>query len=366
MKQNLMLGACLLSLSLGYSTDAKSTEFNPQLNGIVLFELENDWAYDSEDSDAEVNTLFTTIEPYLLLSLTDRLAIESNLVLEPLKSSKAKGDDRFLEDHTLSIEELKLSYFGDNYTVFAGKYNPTFGIAWDLAKGIVGKDLAKTYELKERIGLGGSYTVGSKKIGTHTATASFFFLDTTFLSESLFKERTDSELSKGGVSNTEDLSSHSFTLDSENVAGIKGLDTHIGYYNQAEGDADSSSKVNEKGYAAAVTYQFYADDHHKIKMKALLEYADLHNFKGTKDKDEQFITGSLVTKYDKKWNLTIAHTQQTITEPSVSTKDDYQFQISAGRVFKNGISLDVGYRQAEKSDKKTEGIISLLGYTYEF
>lgn len=361
-----LLGTCVTALLVGNITHSNATEFQPQLNGLVLFELENDWAYDSEKDDKEVNTLFTTIEPYLILSLTDRIAIESNLVLEPLKSSKPKGDDRFFEDHALSIEELKLSYFGDDYTVFGGKFNPSFGVAWDLAKGIVGKDFAKTYELKERIGFGGSYTAGNKKLGIHKATANFFFLDTTFLSESLFTERPDSELSKGGVSNTEDLSSYSVTLDSENIFGIKGLNTHFGYYDQSEGKEDKDKKVDEVGYAAAATYKFYADKDHKFKIQTLLEYADLQNFKGTKDKDERFLTASIITKYDKKWNLTLAATDVEITETGEKTKDEYQFQISAGHVFKNGISFDVGYRQSKQDDITTRGIVSLLAYIHEF
>jgi len=353
----------LFSIIFLHPSLVKADGFSPQLYGLVLFEVENDWAFDSEDTKSEVNTLFTTIEPYLILSLTDRLAIESSIVLEPLKIAN-DGNNRTFDFEALKIEELKLSYFGDNFTVFGGKFNPSFGIAWDLAKGIVGKDLAKDYELKERLGFGGSYFYDSEVTGLQTLTANTFFLDTSFLSNSIVTKREINDLDDGGVSNTEDLASFSVTLDGENTGGIKGLNTYISYYNQSEGDADSSSKDNEEGYAAAASYKFYPAD--KVSMTVFGEWANIQNYKGDTTTDHNYLTGSLVTKFNKNWNTTLAYTSRDINITKKDNKDDYQLQASAGYFFKNGFSTDIGYRQQEKSGKLTKGIVGLLAYTYEF
>ena len=72
------------------------------------------------------------------------------------------GDDRFLEDHGLYAEELFVNYETGHFAGYAGKFNPSFGTAWDLAPGIFGTDLAEDYEITERIGLGGALKFGGE------------------------------------------------------------------------------------------------------------------------------------------------------------------------------------------------------------
>ena len=152
------------------------------LSGEISIEVQNDYTYESDDPAAELNDLYTTIEPSFSLYLGSGLSIESGLVLEPVKDAV---DDRAFEDEGLYVETLFLQYEGDGWAVFGGKFNPGFGIAWDATPGIWGTDFAEDYEMTERVGFGGSVDLVAGSAGTHTLSASTFFADTSFLSGSL-------------------------------------------------------------------------------------------------------------------------------------------------------------------------------------
>lgn len=335
--------------------------FNPQLNGIVLMESRNDWGFDSESSDKEILNSFVRIEPYLILSLTDRLTLETAISIDQLKNVE-KGDDLFLSDQTLVIEELKLGYFGDYFSVFGGKFNPSFGTAWDLSAGIYGKEIAKDYELRERIGGGASLYNYFEGFGEHRLTANTFFLDTSFLSGSALAARGEKDLSDGGVSNTEDLSSYSVTWDGLDVFDVKSLNTHLGYYNQSQGDADTN-KENETGLAIGANYTVYLDKN--IKSTLLAEWTQINNSAGGQ-KDIDYLTLSAKTKLYKQWNIGLAYTDKHVKNAGSSNENDYQFQLTGGYLFKNGFSMDGGYRVTDKDGKTTEALGALLAYTYEF
>ena len=336
-------------------------EFSPRLNGLVLVEVQNDWAHHSDDPDAEVNTLFTTIEPYLILSFNDRLALEAGFVLEPVQDPDT-GDDTEFENEGLYVQELKFTYTGDNFGLFAGKYNPTFGMAWDLAPGIYGADFAEDYELTERIGFGGSYMFGSEQAGEYTLTGNAFFADTSILSEATITKRGRTHESDGGVSNTEDLSSFSVTLDSEELAGIEGLNANAGYYNQSEGDADVGLD-NETGYAVGANYTFPLSDN--VEASVLGEWAGIRNSAGGSD-DVNYLTTSLSLTVNDHWNFSASYTNRQTDVFGGSDVNDHLYQVSAGYMFDNGLSVDVGYRGSEESNVDTQMMGALVSYTYEF
>lgn len=133
-KRTLLSTVALLTCAVPF-TPAQAADFDPQLNGVILFEVQNDWAVDSEDRTAEVNTMTTKIEPYFILSFNDRLSLEASFVIEQVQDPDP-DDDTFFENEGIFAEEIKFVYSGDNWSAFAGKYNPTFGTAWDLAPGI--------------------------------------------------------------------------------------------------------------------------------------------------------------------------------------------------------------------------------------
>ena len=355
------MAALLAGFFIMPGSKARAEEFAPSLHGIVLFEMQNDLAFDSGDPDAEINTLTTTIEPYFILSLTDRLALESTLILEPVQDPDP-GDDTYFDNEGLYVEQLMLSYTAEDFTAFAGKFHPDFGTAWDLAPGIYSADFAEDYELTERVGVGGSFTMGDDETGEYTASASTFFADTSFLSESAFTRRGNLDEEDGGVSNTNDLSSFALALNGENPFAIEGLNVNLAYRDQSEGDADVGLD-RERGYVAGVNYTFPVSE--KIEATVLAEWAGIRNLEGGTD-NVNYLTTSLGFTVYNNWNFAASYTGRNTETSGGPDIDDYLYQFSAGYAFENGFTVDVGYSRREESDVKTDIAGALLGYTYEF
>lgn len=344
----------------GCTPSAFADNFSPQLNGIISFEIQNDWTYESDDPDLEVNSLYTTIEPYFILSLNDHLAFEAALVFEPVQDPDA-GEDSEFDNEGLYAQELKFTYTGERLGLFIGKYNPTFGTAWDLAPGIYGSDFAEDYELTERLGFGGSYVFEALDVGTHTITANSFFTDTSILSDSTITRRGRTDKNDGGPGNTEDLSSLSVTLDSENPVGIEGLNTHLGLLHQAEGDADEGSG-DQNGVVLGANYTMELSDTYELT--GLAEWASISNTEG--NDDTRYLTTSLVLNIDDNWNVAASYTGRTTNIEDEGDMDDNLFQLSAGYAFENGFTVDAGYRWAEEDNVESNGVGALIAYSYEF
>lgn len=343
-----------------YAPSAQAIDFAPQLNGVVSFEIQNDWTFDADDSDAEINALYGTIEPYFILSFNDRIALEASLVFETVRDADP-GENWEFGNEGLYAEELKLSYTGNNFTVYGGKFNPAFGSAWDMAPGLYGDELID-YELKERLGFGGNYTLDTENAGYHTLTATTFFLDTSFLSESEVTHRGRADKSDGGMSNTEDLSSYSITLDSEWVGHVDGLNTHIGYYKQKAGDADTGLD-DEHAFAIGANYTFDLTD--DIETMVIGEWATIRNFEGD-NVDATYYTAGIGFGLYENWNLGMSYTRRDKDVQGGPDVDDDMFQISGGYAFENGITFDVGYMYKEDDNDESNTLGALVGYSFEF
>ena len=80
----------------------------------TVIEVQNDFAFDSDDPDLELNDFFTKTEPAIALFLTENLSIQSGLVIEPL-FGPGPQDDRFFEDHGLFAEALTINFDTDHF-----------------------------------------------------------------------------------------------------------------------------------------------------------------------------------------------------------------------------------------------------------
>ena len=45
----------------------------PQISGSLVVETQNDYTYDSDDPGGEINDLFTTTEPEIIINFTENL-----------------------------------------------------------------------------------------------------------------------------------------------------------------------------------------------------------------------------------------------------------------------------------------------------
>ena len=82
----------------------------PRIEGEVVFEVQNDWTYSSDDAGSEINDLFTATEPDINVFATEELFLNLRLTLEPAVDPKP-DDDRVFEDHGLFVETQILGLF---------------------------------------------------------------------------------------------------------------------------------------------------------------------------------------------------------------------------------------------------------------
>ena len=331
----------------------------PRLDLELDIEIQNDWTFDSEDPDGSFNNLFTTTELATGVHILPGLSLQGAFVLEEVKNTTS-GKDRVFREHGFHAQQLFLAYEQDAFSVFGGKFNPTFGIAWDVAPGVYGTGVAgDTYEQTERIGFGGSVNFGGDGIGgdgfgEHALTAQTFFLDTSVLSESLGTNKGPARRSDGGPSNTEDFSSFSITLDGvfPDLPAAPGY--HLGVIRQAGGQGDPKDEVGvAAGLFAAVEL---TED---LTLEPLVEYVHLSNAEA-KDQDRDVITGALGL-YHGPWNAALAHSS-SFTErgdPTLDPADVHSTQVSVGYSFDFGLDLDLGYNfvQENNIDSHTVGVL---------
>ncbi len=335
-------------------------EHTPRVEVSIPIEVQNDWSYRSDDAANETNILFTKMEPEATVHVVPGLTLFGHAVLEPVRDL-GPGESGAFEDEGIFVEDLYIDYAFDGFGLRGGKFTPAFGIGWDIRPGIYGNDFAEAgYEFSERIGIAGRAGFEIEAAGAYTVTVHGFFLDTTFLSQSLGRGRGTTDRTDGGVSNTGDFASYALTLDSENVAGIDGLGARLSYIRQAKGEGDED---DEKGFSVALWHELGLGKN--LTLAPVIEYVHFYDAEGVDGQDRDFLTiaGRLGWR---SWNLTLAYTGRDTEASGTPEVDDYQFQVSAGYLFEFGLEIDVGWQIVEESDVETQRLGVLVAYTASF
>ena len=354
------VGRNLLACLVLETATVHGAEHPPRVVVSIPIEVQNDWTYDSDDASNKHDQLFTKIEPEATVHFMRGLTLVGHAVLEPVRDPEA-GEDRFFEDEGIFVEDLYLDYAFARHGLRGGKFTPAFGIGWDITPGIYGTDFAEAgYEFAERIGIAGRAGFEIESAGAYTLTAHAFFLDTTFLSQSLGRGRGATDRGDGGVSNTEDLSSYALTLDGEKVAGIDGLGARISYVRQAKG---VDNEKDEKGISAALWHELKLGE--DLTLPPIVEYVHFDDAEGVDGQDRDFLTVAGQLGW-RSWNLTLAYTGRDTETSGVAEIDDYQFQVSAGYSFKFGVDIDVGWQIVEESGVETQRLGVLVAYTASY
>ncbi len=329
----------------------------PRIDGSVSVEIQNDYVTRSDRKDNEINDLTTSNDLFLAIRATPALSLQTSLVVEDVKDPRP-GQNRYFEDVGAYVETLGLVYHSGPVTLFAGKFNPTFGVAWDLAPGIYGADLADDYELTERIGFGGAVTLDGGDLGRHTLTGQTFYLDTSMLSQSWGARRGRTREADGGVSNTKTLESFSVTLDGEVAHTIDGLRYQLGVERQRQGRTETN---DEWGLAAALYGAVeLADD---IDLEPVLEWARIRNFDGESNTLTYTTAGAVL--YVGSWNVALSYTGRKTDPKGSGAFTDPLVQVSAGYEFDNGLSVNVGYVSFQDEGIDTNVIGLLLAYDFD-
>jgi hypothetical protein len=328
------------------------------LGGVVSLELQGDATVASDDPAREGFAVNPTVDADLVLRLSDTVRLRAGLVAETA-FDQTSIDDRFFEDVQAGVETLFLAHEPDAFTLYAGKFNPPFGIAWDLAPGLYGTDFAEDYELTERIGFGGSVALGGAATGLHVLGASAFFLDTTVLSESLIERRGRARLSDGGASNTGDPASFTVTLDGADLPGLPGLAYHAAVSRQERGEGDVA---DELGYGVALYGDVVLGD--DLVLEPLVEFVRQENDEAGPD-DATYVTGALALNHGP-WSLALTGTLRSIEVADGPDADDHLVQVSIGYWFRKGLVLQAGYKTTRESGIDFDVLGALLGYEVVF
>lgn len=311
-------------------------------------EIQNDNTYESDDPDAEINDLYTTIESGMVLSFSDTFSLQNTLMIEPVLDPEP-GKDRTFDDTALYVEEIKFNYEKDSFALFAGKFNPSYGWAWDKTAGVYGTDLPEDYEMTGKIGAGASFKFGPDS--KHSLTFNTFFADTSFLSDTTHKDTETLSKEDGGVSNTEDFSSYSLSLEGEIIENF-GYQLSHSILEAGEGDEN-----DEKGYSASLEYSLELSK--DCQLVPFVEYASFDSYEGSKE-DADYLTGSLSLEI-RSFNISAAYTSRDFEgEDDIS---DYQYQFSTGYAFENGFSLDLGWKETEESEIQSRCLGLLAAYS---
>ena len=359
-----------VALALAVPVEAQESKLTfPSIDGEVEIEIEFDRKYDSDDRTKEVSDLFTETELGLKLHLMRGLDIAFEGQLKPIRKADP-DEDRVFDDHGLFAEKLYVKYNVKYKTgwlsLLGGKFTPKFGRAWDGGEapgsGIFGTEFAEEgYELAERIGFGGSFTLDAGEAGSHKFTASTFFLDTSALSNSAFNKRGQTRRTSGGVSNTGDFASYGLALDGEDMDLLPGFTYHAAFVRQKEG---VDGTTDETGYALSATYQGKWGE---VEITPFVEYVKFDDLGGTDGKDRDFLTTSLLLEWNS-WNLAISRTGRDTEEADGSDFDDHLIQVSFGYKFDSGLLAELGWH-TEKEDEEnvTTNVVGVrLSYSLKF
>ncbi|MEX1035193.1 MAG: hypothetical protein WDZ54_04510 [Sneathiella sp.] len=348
-----LLIAVAAPLSLyGFSASANEASY-PNISGALSIEIEDDWTYRSDDPAAEFNDLYPTVILGTTVAFTEVFSLNFEATMEPVEDPTG---NRAFKDLGGYLNIATVNYDGEMVSVYAGKFTPNFGIAWDIAPGIFGTNLNEDYELAEMIGVGGGFHFESA--GEHTISASTFFQDTTFLSNSVGTKRGPVELSDGGPGNTEDFSSFVVALDGEfeNLAGFR---YHTGFSSLAAGDDGNARQI---GYAIGGEYAFLIGEN--VTISPMGEFAYFDNFGGIDNDTAKYLTTGVAVNY-ANWVASTTYQRRETKTAGVST-DDYVFDVTLGYVFDMGLGVAAAWRGAEEGSVDSEGLGFLLSYAIEF
>lgn len=370
----LVATSCSLAFMAGSAMAAdldvapKPEEQEPQLNyplieGSFVFEVESDGFISDEGNDEFIDT-FNTTEVALDVRFNRIFSLHTDITLEavdnPARGPRTVGEDIFFEDHGFFFETLHLQADFDNFSFYGGKINPAFGTAWDVTPGIYGVDFAEDYEITERIGFGGSYTLNAGDAGEHTFNAATFFADTSGLSRSFGTNRGRTSVANGGASNTENLESFALGLDGAEIAALPGFSYHLGFRYQSEGQGDFG---DDTGVVGGVIQEFEINEDTTLTLNGEIAY--FNNFDGG-DADNLYGTIGAAVEHGK-WFGDAAFSVRDVSS-NVGNPDftDLLFQTGIGReVFENA-TLEVAYRFLREGNNDNHTVGAVFVYETDF
>ena len=282
------------------------------------------------------------------------------------KAHPADKDDKFFEDHPVFIAALTFNYDTENFSAYAGKFNPVVGVDYHSFPGMYISTLVEHYAIRERIGAGFKVRHDLEDFGRHSLEISSFMADTTFLSDSTVHQRGNTSKEDGGPSNTQRFNSYAISLEGSDFYSltnniVEGLSYRIGHAVQA---AAETSPRDEIRYSVSLGYKhIFTRD---LTARLMTEHMAINNLNGETSHDRSYNNLAIRFHY-KNWFAGTAYTLiDNEADEEGENHDGHVFEGSAGYNFPFGLSVEVGYKRSDEENEEKELLGTLLKYSYEF
>ncbi len=309
----------------------------PGIKAHMDFETAADSTFRSDNHDAEVSDVYSTVNLGIDIHANRFLSLYGGFVMEPVVDI-GPHSHRFFEDHGLYAEELGIHLDLDKLHILAGKFNPTFGIAWDRTPSVYGADFAEDYQLTEQIGLAGKVSIGQSPLGHMSVSVASFFEDTTALNRSAFTSRGHKTLLDGGAGNTEKLNNFLATLEGESFLGLKSINYHLCYRFRSKGKT-AELPNDERGVVAGL----YGEQ--KLGESVIDwvgEFTAIKNVGGSSDNEYWLTIGAGLQQ--GAYHFAASYTGRKKDGSIGHNPNDILLSLSAGRELDRGWHGDLGYK----------------------
>jgi|GEM_PF-1413494 len=346
------------------------------VSGTLEINVESDGVYRASPRANRLNDLYMKSEANLGLHLRRDFSLQTTLKYEPIRS--ANQNSRMFEDQGVWIEQAYANWEPGNWSLYAGKFNPVFGIAFGKAPGFFGNDYAEDYEMKERLGFGFARRFEADEWGHHEFTASVFRADTTALSSTRIRRAAinDPNMTRparlsekdGGLSNDGGLDSYAMALSGDDFEPLPHLAYHLGFRRQGPGFGQTKA---EHGYVAALQYGWEIGK--DFWFKPMGEYVLLRNAiaplpQGGYERDITYLTGGYELAW-QRWFWAVASTlrdNRPSNNNATGGATERLMATSIGYRFAFGLTAEIGWKRDHVGGHDTDVVGTRLNYVIEF
>ena len=342
--------------------------------GHVGVRVHADHISDANEGDEEVNELYTHSHIEMGSRIAEGFNIDTNLKIEGEPAGHSHGgvsrlhdgDSRIFEDHPLLVESLTLTYSQEDFSIYAGKFNPKVGLNYHNFAGLYSYSMIEEYKIAERIGLGANYSFNFNDFGTHKLDVSTFFADTTVLSQAILDSRTKVRKEDGGLANTEGLDSYAISFGGKDFYSLDNnlaerLSYRVGYALQKKGVTNDN---DETRYSASLSYKEKFTS--KVSKTLIFEYMDINHYNGEAGHDRSYFTSSLDLKlYPYNFTTTYTFIDNDAPEEAAEGADGKVLQISVGYSISESLNVSFGFKRADEELEVTERFGLGLKYNFE-
>lgn len=313
------------------------------------------------------NDLYGLVEANVWMHLSPQVAIQAVATLEPLADPEPLRD-RIFEHEDVRWKDVFIQYDNGTFGARAGRLTANFGTAWYAAQGLDARALAEDYVVWDRMGASGWYRFKPDGGGTLTLGSSWFFTDTSKLSESWRNTWHRRKQEHGGVSNTGKPESWTVSIEGSEHPGLPALNWHVALRRQAvdsRRDAlgnQTRDVADEHGAVASLQNVFSLGQ--TLRFTALAEAALLSNRGGVPGASARYLTLGGTFGFGP-WSLQLATTERWRRGNTVS-EDDNLVSVTLGYKFSDHLLVDAGWRKTRIGSADEDQVRARLKYVLAF